>query len=210
MAHRFKVGQLVEYKPIGANVGLYKVLRHLPEEFPATDRMYRIKSDQRALSGPCTNAHLVRPSCQRRRTTRSSLCDAPAGTTDVQRFFRRVLRFLTATVLFTVLAFRRAAERFCLRGSIGFETVSAAARLIRGAAAPNLWPPLESADAALSTTTSAPALAAAPRAAPATDLVASTASASLLLFAIAKVSLWRRANGTCPEEFQSLEAGSVA
>ena len=46
MAHRFKVGQLVEYKPIGAKVGLYKVLRYLPEEFAATDWMYRIKSDQ--------------------------------------------------------------------------------------------------------------------------------------------------------------------
>ena len=46
MAHKFKVGQMVEYKPIGAKVGLYKVLRHLPEEFPATDWMYRIKSDQ--------------------------------------------------------------------------------------------------------------------------------------------------------------------
>ena len=45
MAHRFKVGQLVEYKPIGAKVSLYKVLRQLPEEFPATDWMYRIKSD---------------------------------------------------------------------------------------------------------------------------------------------------------------------
>ena len=46
MSHRFKVGQLVVYKPIGAKVSLYKVLRHLPEEFPATDWMYRIKSDQ--------------------------------------------------------------------------------------------------------------------------------------------------------------------
>jgi len=46
MAHRFKVGQLVEYKPIGAKVGLYKVLRHLPEEFPATDWKYRVKSNQ--------------------------------------------------------------------------------------------------------------------------------------------------------------------
>ena len=49
MAHRFKVGQLVEYKPIGAKVGLYKVLRHLPEEFPATDWKYRIKSDEESF-----------------------------------------------------------------------------------------------------------------------------------------------------------------
>ena len=46
MAHKFKVGQLVEYKPIGAKVGLYKVVRLLPEQFPATDWKYRIKSDQ--------------------------------------------------------------------------------------------------------------------------------------------------------------------
>jgi hypothetical protein len=45
MAHKFKVGQLVVYKPIGAKVDLYKVVRHLPEEFPATDWMYRIKSN---------------------------------------------------------------------------------------------------------------------------------------------------------------------
>ena len=46
MAHRFKVGQLVEYRPIGAKVSLYKILGHLPEEFGATDWKYRIKSDQ--------------------------------------------------------------------------------------------------------------------------------------------------------------------
>ena len=60
-----------------------------------------------------------------------------------------------ATFLFTVVAFRRAAERFCLRGRMGFETVLAAARLIRGAAAPSLWPPFDIALAAFSTTTSA-------------------------------------------------------
>src|SRR5215212_4049095 len=116
---------------------------------------------------------------------------ASAGTINnpVQRFFRRVVRFfapfLTATFLFTALAFRRAAERFCLRGRTRFETVLAAARLIRGAAAPNLWPPFDIALAAFSTTTAAPALAAAPRAAPATDLVASTTSVNTLFLAIA-------------------------
>ena len=45
MAHRFSVGQLVEYKPIGAKVSLFKIVRHLPEEFPAPDWKYRIKSD---------------------------------------------------------------------------------------------------------------------------------------------------------------------
>ena len=46
MAHRFKVGQWVTYKPVGDKGRLYKILRHLPEEFPATDWKYRIKSDQ--------------------------------------------------------------------------------------------------------------------------------------------------------------------
>ena len=46
MAHKFKVGQLVEYIPIGGKVSLYKILRLLAEEFAATDWKYRIKSDQ--------------------------------------------------------------------------------------------------------------------------------------------------------------------
>ena len=46
MAHRFKVGQLVEYRPIGAKLSRFKIVRSLPEEFPATDWKYRIKSDQ--------------------------------------------------------------------------------------------------------------------------------------------------------------------
>ena len=46
MAHKFEVGQLVEYKPIGAKVGLFKIVRHMPEEFQAADWKYRIKSQQ--------------------------------------------------------------------------------------------------------------------------------------------------------------------
>ena len=46
MAHKFAVGQAVEYKPIGAQVGRFKVIRQMPEEFQAIDRKYRIKSDQ--------------------------------------------------------------------------------------------------------------------------------------------------------------------
>ena len=46
MAHRFKVGQLVEYKPIGAKVGLFTILRHLPEELSATDWKYRISDGE--------------------------------------------------------------------------------------------------------------------------------------------------------------------
>ena len=46
MAHRFRIGQLVEYKPVGAKVRLFKIVRQLPEEFPAADWKYRIKNEQ--------------------------------------------------------------------------------------------------------------------------------------------------------------------
>lgn len=46
MAHKFSIGQAVEYKPIGAKVGYFRVVRQMPEEFQAIDRKYRIKSDQ--------------------------------------------------------------------------------------------------------------------------------------------------------------------
>ena len=45
MAHRFRVGDLVSFKAVGRKVGLYKVVRHMPEEFRAADWKYRIKSD---------------------------------------------------------------------------------------------------------------------------------------------------------------------
>jgi hypothetical protein len=41
----FAVGQSVEYKPAGGKMGLFKVVRHMPEEFQAIDLKYRIKSD---------------------------------------------------------------------------------------------------------------------------------------------------------------------
>ena len=46
MAHKFSVGQAVEYKPIGAQVGYFRIVRQMPEEFQAIDRKYRIKSVQ--------------------------------------------------------------------------------------------------------------------------------------------------------------------
>ena len=46
MAHKFSVGQAVEYKPIGGRVGYFKVVRQMPEEFQAVDLRYRIKSVQ--------------------------------------------------------------------------------------------------------------------------------------------------------------------
>jgi hypothetical protein len=46
MAHKFRVGDLVSFKAIGQKLGLYKVVRQMPEEFPAADWKYRIKSEQ--------------------------------------------------------------------------------------------------------------------------------------------------------------------
>ena len=46
MSHKFAVGQPVEYKPIGAKVGVFKVVKQMPEEFRAVDLKYRIKSSQ--------------------------------------------------------------------------------------------------------------------------------------------------------------------
>ena len=46
MAYKFRVGERVSFKPMGQKVGLYKVIRPMPEEFLAIDRKYRIKNDQ--------------------------------------------------------------------------------------------------------------------------------------------------------------------
>lgn len=46
MSFKFAIGQTVEYKPVGAKLALFKVIRQMPEEFPAIDRRYRIKSEQ--------------------------------------------------------------------------------------------------------------------------------------------------------------------
>jgi len=46
MSFKFSTGQAVEYKPNGGMLGLYTVIRQMPEEFRAFDRKYRIKSDQ--------------------------------------------------------------------------------------------------------------------------------------------------------------------
>ena len=45
MSFKFSVGQAVEYTPIGGKVGLYKVVRRMPEEPQSTDNRYRIKSE---------------------------------------------------------------------------------------------------------------------------------------------------------------------
>ena len=47
MAHKFHVGDFVDFKRAGSkNVGLFKILKLLPEEFQAADWRYRIKSEQ--------------------------------------------------------------------------------------------------------------------------------------------------------------------
>jgi hypothetical protein len=45
MSFKFTVGQAVEYKPAGGKTGLFKVVRQMPEEFRAIDRIYRIKNE---------------------------------------------------------------------------------------------------------------------------------------------------------------------
>ncbi len=45
MSFKFSTGQAVEYKPTGGMLGLYTVIRQMPEEFRAFDRKYRIKSE---------------------------------------------------------------------------------------------------------------------------------------------------------------------
>ena len=45
MLFRFAVGQNVEFQaPSSKQVGLYRIIRHMPVEYPAMDLKYRIKS----------------------------------------------------------------------------------------------------------------------------------------------------------------------
>jgi hypothetical protein len=44
MSFKFSIGQAVEYKPMGQSIGLFKVMRHMPEEDHAMARKYLIKS----------------------------------------------------------------------------------------------------------------------------------------------------------------------
>jgi hypothetical protein len=46
MAHKFALGQAVEFRPIGAKVGVFIVVKQMPEEHQAIDFKYRIKSVQ--------------------------------------------------------------------------------------------------------------------------------------------------------------------
>ena len=44
MAFKFSVDQAVEYTPRGQPAGLFKVIRHMPQEDNASDRKYAVKS----------------------------------------------------------------------------------------------------------------------------------------------------------------------
>jgi hypothetical protein len=46
VAHKFRVGDVVEYKAAGSKARVFRVVRQMPEEFQAYDWKYRIKSDQ--------------------------------------------------------------------------------------------------------------------------------------------------------------------
>ena len=46
MTFKFSAGEAVEYTPRGGKVGLFTVVRQMPEEYKAFDRIYRIKSNQ--------------------------------------------------------------------------------------------------------------------------------------------------------------------
>ncbi len=46
MGHKFRVGDFVNFKPMGAKVGLFKIVMRIPEEFRAAGWQYRIKNDQ--------------------------------------------------------------------------------------------------------------------------------------------------------------------
>ena len=46
MTFKFAVGQAVEYTPARQSAAMFKVVRHMPEEFQAMDWKYRIKSEQ--------------------------------------------------------------------------------------------------------------------------------------------------------------------
>ena len=61
MSFKFSVGQAVEYKPVGGALGLYKVVRQMPEEFRAFDRKYRIKGEREGFERTVLECDLQTP-----------------------------------------------------------------------------------------------------------------------------------------------------
>ena len=82
-AHRFKVGaSWWNTNLLARRLGCSQFFGTCLRSFRRRIGSIASRATGRALSGPCKNVILVRPSCQRLRTTRSSPCDAPAGITD--------------------------------------------------------------------------------------------------------------------------------
>ena len=64
MNFKFNAGQSVEYKPIGGLLGLYTVIRQMPEELRAFDRKYRIKSEHEGFERTVLECDLREPATQ--------------------------------------------------------------------------------------------------------------------------------------------------
>jgi hypothetical protein len=61
MTFKFTVGQAVEYKPAGGKIGLFRVIRQMPEEFRAIDRIYRIKNESEGFERNVLECDLSEP-----------------------------------------------------------------------------------------------------------------------------------------------------
>ena len=56
MSHKFGVGQAVEYKPTGSEVGLFTVIRQMPEDTTHSITNIASRANMKALSGMCSSA----------------------------------------------------------------------------------------------------------------------------------------------------------
>jgi hypothetical protein len=45
MPHKFQIGDVVEFQPAKSTILRFRVVRHMPVEFPSSDWKYKIKSD---------------------------------------------------------------------------------------------------------------------------------------------------------------------
>src|SRR5690242_7094565 len=79
MNFKFLVGQTVEFTPRGGKVGLFTVVRQMPEEYQALDRKYRIQGEQgtewSAFEFDLTASDRALVSMRHR-----DRCETPAGT----------------------------------------------------------------------------------------------------------------------------------
>jgi hypothetical protein len=61
MGFAYQVGDSVAYKPVGAKLGLFTVMRWMPEEFQAVDRRYLIRSVANGSERNVMECDLSRP-----------------------------------------------------------------------------------------------------------------------------------------------------